>query len=200
LRSAVEITGYYPVLLGDRKELETAADRMDNTTETIENSLLAAQAVEVNKWFRKRVASDPEFYNIPDGEWPEDTLGLNDFSSNLCDFRKQPLPEVFLALVPTKSSWEVPVYLQIGGWDNIPPPEENVAILKYWNDLYGAELVAVQSATFELLVAHPPTQKRVALQLAKEHVAFCRDVFSEQTLGDIGAMLRKSTVWFFWWD
>jgi hypothetical protein len=200
LRSVVDATGFWPVILGDRYELETAGVRLGEATESIKSTLLAAESIDVRTWIRKRIASNPDYYKLPEGDWPEDEFGLNDFSSNLEDLAKQPLPEVFLALVPTKNSWEVPAYLQFGGWNDIPLPEASVAILKHWNELYGAELVAVQADTIEIHVLRPPTQKRTAQQLAKEHSAYCRDVFDDHTVGSIGAILRKSRVWYFWWD
>src|SRR6266700_8144778 len=55
--------------------------------------------------------------------------------------------EVLVALVPAKQPWEIPAVIGYGGWNYYPTPEDHVAILRYWNDRYGAELVAMTGTT-----------------------------------------------------
>ncbi len=200
LRSVADKTGFWPVILGDRSDLETAGVRLSDMSEPIEKTFIDAQLIDVKKWFRAKITKNSEYNKVTDGEWSEDAHGANDFLCNLEVSRRQPIPEVFIALVPTKSFWEVPVYLHFGGWSDIPLPEENVAILKYWNELYGAELVALKSDTIELHVKRPPSQKATAIQLAEEQIAYCRDTYADYTLRALGSNLHHSSTWYFWWD
>lgn len=199
LRSAVDVIGLWPVIVGNHDELDATRTRLEQETERTEDMLLKAREVDVKKWYRARMAKDP-YFKASEGDWAEDAQGLAVFSSNLEDLTKNPLPEVFLALVPTKESSEIPVYLQFGGWGNIPLPEENMAILKHWKVLYGAEVVAVKPDTLELYVNKPPSKKTDTKQLAKEHITYCPDSNADNTVGTLAPQLQRSTVWRFWWD
>lgn len=200
LRNAVDVTGLWPVILGNNDELAATRTRLEEEIEPINDILLKAQGVDIKKWCRARVTKDPDYFRPSEGEWVEYAHGANDFSSNLEDLTKNPFPEVFLLLIPTKECSEIPAYLQFGGWGNIPLPEENVAILKHWNELTGAEVVAVKSDTLELLVQQPPSTKTTAKQLAKEQFIYCPDSYAGNTIGSLAPQLRHSTVWRFWWD
>ena len=48
---------------------------------------------------------------------------------------------VVIGLVPTTLPWEALAHLRLGGWNECPTPAEHVAILKWWHERYGAELV-----------------------------------------------------------
>lgn len=200
LRSAVDVTGLWPVIVGNSDELDATRTRLKEETEPIEDILLKAQEVDIRKWYRARVAKDPDYFKAPEGDWVEDAQGTRNFSSNLEDLSKNPLPEVFLVLVPTKECSEIPAYLQFGGWGNIPRPEENVAILKHWNEMSGAEVVAVKPDTLEMWIPQPPSRKTTLKQLAKEHVTYCPDSYAGNTVGSLAPQLRCSNVWHFWWD
>jgi hypothetical protein len=200
LRSAVDVTGLWPVILGNNDELAATRTRLEEETEPVKDILLKSQGVDIKNWYRARVAKDRDYFKASKGDWLEDVQGTKDFSSNLEDLTKNPLPEIFLVLVPTKECSEIPAYLQFGGWGNIPLPEENVAILKHWNELTGAEVVAVKSNTLELWVQQPPSMKTTAKQLAEEQVTYCPDSYAGNTVGSLAPQLRNSTVWRFWWD
>lgn len=200
LRSAVDVTGLWPVILGNKDELDATRTRLEEETEPVKDIIVKAQGVDIKNWYRTRVAKDTGYFRPSEGEWAEDARGAKDFSSNLEDLTKNPLPEVFLVLIPTKECSEIPAYLQFGGWGNIPLPEENVAILKHWNELTGAEVVAVKSDTLELMVQQPPSTKITAKQLAKEQFTYCPDSYAGNTIGSLAPQLRHSTVWRFWWD
>jgi hypothetical protein len=200
LRSAVDVTGLWPVIVGNSDELDATRTRLEEETEPIEGILLKAQEVDIRKWYRARVAKYPDYFQASEGDWVEDAQGTRNFSSNLEDLTKTPLPEVYLVLVPTKECSQIPAYLQFGGWGNIPLPEENVAILKHWNEVSGAEVVAVKPDTLEMWVSQPPSTETSSKQLAKEHVTYCPDSYAGNTVGSLAPQLRCSTVWHFWWD
>ncbi|MBO4850121.1 MAG: DUF4253 domain-containing protein [Prevotella sp.] len=47
-----------------------------------------------------------------------------------------------------------------------------------------------------------PVSEAESLPLAEEHYAFCTDIIDQGvgTIHTLADVLRKSTVWFFWWD
>jgi hypothetical protein len=76
------------------------------------------------------------------------------------------------------------------------------AVLRSWEDRFGAMLVRLDSATLWLSVAAPPRSERQCLSVAEEHFAFCPDVDGEdpRPLREYAATLAGRTVWRFWWD
>jgi hypothetical protein len=79
----------------------------------------------------------------------------------------------------------VPAYLpvQSNEWD--PSNAVLVAMMKYWNERWGAELVAMAPSNVEMRVLRPPTTWEEAFMLAKE-----------QYIGLWGAVERKTTIRF----
>jgi Domain of unknown function (DUF4253) len=76
------------------------------------------------------------------------------------------------------------------------------AVLRSWEDRFGAVLVGLGFATMTLAVASPPTTTEDALRVAAEFCAFCPDsVF--QGVGSLEALaadLKDNPTWMFWWD
>ena len=140
------------------------------------------------------------------GEWPENAEPHNYFSIpyEWTDGYKmlKPLKAVRLALVPTRASWEVPAYLKFGGWNDCPWPEEHVAILKRWHELYGAQVVGLTHDELEVGVTRPPNSKLSAFNLAREQYGYCADLVDQTEGGilDLAATLLDASVWYFWWD
>ncbi|WP_309115420.1 DUF4253 domain-containing protein [Saccharothrix sp.] len=76
------------------------------------------------------------------------------------------------------------------------------AVLRSWEDRFGARVVGVGFSTLLLSVAAPPTTHDQALAVAAEHFAFCPDnvwqgvtplsAYAERLVGDHS--------WAFWWD
>jgi hypothetical protein len=82
------------------------------------------------------------------------------------------------------------------------------AVLRTWEDRFGAYLVSIGVAEFDLVVTRPPTTDEQCLLLADEHYAFCPDNFSPQiyaepvsyTREEYAEQLRGARRWHFWWD
>jgi hypothetical protein len=76
------------------------------------------------------------------------------------------------------------------------------AVLRSWEDRYGARLLEVGFAEFRLVVSRPPRTVDEALPIAAEHIAFC-DECGRMGLRHV-QMLAKTLVdnpfWDFWWD
>lgn len=76
------------------------------------------------------------------------------------------------------------------------------AVLRTWEDRFGAVVVRIDRATLWLSVAAPPRTPDHARQVAAEHFAFCRDVDWEdpRPLRTYAADLVGGRTWRFWWD
>ncbi|CAL9492688.1 hypothetical protein SUDANB95_03250 [Actinosynnema sp. ALI-1.44] len=96
--------------------------------------------------------------------------------------------------------------LAVAGWfgpaNYTDDTAEIAAVLRGWEDRFGARVVGVGFATLLLSVAAPPTTHDQALAVAAEHFAFCPDnvwqgvtplsAYAERLVGDHS--------WAFWWD
>jgi hypothetical protein len=96
--------------------------------------------------------------------------------------------------------------LTVVGWwgpaNHTGDTAEISAVLRGWEDRFGARVVGVGFSTLLLSVAAPPTTPEAALAVAAEHFAFCPDniwqgvsplsAYAERLLGDHS--------WTFWWD
>jgi hypothetical protein len=108
-----------------------------------------------------------------------------------------------LGLVPVSRPADVPAATGwIGMWNSWDDPVAVSAVLRSWEDRFGAVLVRMNSATLELAVAAPPWERSECLAVAAEHYAFCDDTYQGNpgTLRDYANLLRGNPRWSFWWD
>ncbi|MGI5273047.1 DUF4253 domain-containing protein [Nonomuraea sp. CA-218870] len=76
------------------------------------------------------------------------------------------------------------------------------AVVRSWEDRFGARVVCVGFNTLEISVAAPPADLEHALHVAAEHWTFCPDNVL-QGAGDLhgyAGQLIGSHAWSFWWD
>jgi Domain of unknown function (DUF4253) len=115
----------------------------------------------------------------------------------------QYLPPARIGLVPAARPADVLTAL---GWLGVTnrgwQPAQVSAVLRSWEDRYGARLLEVGFAEFRLVVSRPPRTVDEALPIAAEHIAFC-DECGRMGLRHV-RMLAKTLVdnpfWDFWWD
>ncbi len=110
--------------------------------------------------------------------------------------------KIILAKIPTDKPWEAAAWVPMGGFNECPLPEEQVAVFKYWYEKYGAMPALVASDVWELFVENPPTTQEDSEFLAWEQFGFCGDIVW-QGVGTVKALagtLVNSSVWYFWWD
>ncbi|CCH31724.1 DUF4253 domain-containing protein [Actinosynnema sp. NPDC047251] len=78
------------------------------------------------------------------------------------------------------------------------------AVVRGWEDRFGARVVGVGFATLYLSVANRPATMEDALRVAAEHFAFCPDNFWQgrrsETLTTYAERLLSDEGWTFWWD
>jgi hypothetical protein len=110
--------------------------------------------------------------------------------------------EPLLGLVPVPRPADIPV---AAGWFGTGTSSADLvavsAVLRSWEERFGAVLVGMGRATLELAVAAPPWERSECLAIAAEHYAFCDDTYTGNpgTLRDYANLLRGATRWSFWW-
>jgi hypothetical protein len=111
--------------------------------------------------------------------------------------------DALLGVVPVPRPADIPAatgWSGMGGsWDDVVAVS---AVLRSWEDRFGAVLVRMGRTTLELAVAAPPWERSECLAIAAEHYAFCDDTYKGNpgTLRDYANLLRGNTRWSFWWD
>jgi hypothetical protein len=94
--------------------------------------------------------------------------------------------------------------LSLTGWNgacnSFDGTVEIAAVLRSWEERFGAALLQVGFAEIQLLARRPPATTRAAQLLAAEHVAFCHGEGPYHQVTGIAGDLLKSPLWSFWWD
>nr|WP_221381479.1 DUF4253 domain-containing protein [Actinoplanes polyasparticus] len=204
LRDVHPTTGCWPLLLdadapeyfADGYEYESPADAQARF-ETLDGAALLAE-----RWAGSLRVYGPELtaeINADLNEernWPEAPERRGSGFGHADD-------EVTVALVPAAAGWLVPMVLHYGGWNDYPDPAEHAAILRYWHDRYGADLVSMTGTTAEFAVRRPPRTHPEALDLAWQYKAYndgYYDFYFADNLTDLAASLLDAPVWRCWWD
>lgn len=193
-----------PVMLGDPKDLGGLLEGIEADSGSTQTILERSGGISMQSFLDKRLAEDGEYYrSVEKGEWPQGVTP----SQNLLGYtdsmmKPRPLKRVAICKVPTPRSWEVPAYLSFGGWNECPAPEEHVALLRYWHENYGADVITLCGDMLECTVRRPPADRDQALALAWEQYIYCSDIVAQgtETLSALAAALCDGKTWFFWWD
>lgn len=114
------------------------------------------------------------------------------------------LPAARIGLVPATRPADV---LPLIGWtpsDQSPDALPVAAILRSWEDRFGARLLEVGFEDLRLLVERPPHGFDATRRVAAEHYAFadeCDGCGSVSYVAEIyRSLLDQPAVWQFWWD
>jgi hypothetical protein len=90
------------------------------------------------------------------------------------------------------------------GWhreNNSISAAELSAVLRSWEDRFGARLFEVGFDEIRLLVTRPPRTLEEALPIAAEHVVFSDKAHVEREyVSQIAAAIVNNPFWDFWWD
>ncbi|ULT56656.1 DUF4253 domain-containing protein [Neobacillus drentensis] len=110
--------------------------------------------------------------------------------------------KIILAKIPTDKPWEVAAWVPMGGFNECPMPEEQVAVFKYWYERYGATPALVTPDVWEFFVSNPPKTQEESELLAWEQFGFCGDIVWQGagTVNALAGTLMNSSFWYFWWD
>ncbi len=194
--------GVTPVILGGIDELSHLQDALEYNDSTPESIIKQSENVDIKEFLNNRYKEFPIDDDIM-GEWPEDFEPDDDVLISTIDILTgEPLDEVYIALIPTLDSYKVPAYLKLGDWNEYPVQEEHIAFLKYWNEKYGARIIAATHDIIECIVDNPPKTKDEAINLAIEQYKYCFDIVVQgtQTINNLAANLLNRKLWYFWWD
>lgn len=99
-----------------------------------------------------------------------------------------------LALIPAGRPANVPASL---GWSGIGPLS---AMLRSWENRFGATMVTLGADVLELAVAAPPRSLYRALLVATEHRAFCPEAAGQESLRELAKGLVNRRFWHFRWS
>jgi catechol 2,3-dioxygenase-like lactoylglutathione lyase family enzyme len=209
VRRLVGKAKHWPVLIGNSDELDLHREIHEFQDESVEEILRSAARLDPANWIQQQVeanqrllAEHGEAYQMPRGTWPSNAAPGTTFNIPMDNRSGRPFPDVWLLLVPTESSWEVPAFLKFGGFNSCPEPALHVAMLHRWNQEFGAELVGISHDRIELTVQRPPADRDSAVRLAEDQYVYCGDIVDQGvgTVEALAATVLKGTVWYFWWD
>ncbi|UXH79398.1 DUF4253 domain-containing protein [Roseateles amylovorans] len=191
-----------PVMLGGPEQLERLQEAMAFNEATPEEILAEAAALDPMEWLQEREQAEDDFYEIEAADWPEDTAPATALTTPIDMVSGEPLDEVYIAVLPARTSPEAAALLKIGGWNDCPQAHEHAALWRSWSERFGAEVACIADDVVEFTVARPPQTREDALALAREQFIYCSDIVYQgcETLEALAASLLKSPVWFFWWD
>lgn len=108
-----------------------------------------------------------------------------------------------LALAPVSRPADIPA---VTGWSGMINLSDDLAglcaVLRSWEERFGAFLVQMDRATLWLSVSKPSWSAAECLGVAAEHVAFCPDVDGEdpRPIRQYAQSLRGARRWRLWWD
>ncbi|MFJ2936436.1 DUF4253 domain-containing protein [Streptomyces sp. NPDC087219] len=206
LRPAARTAGLLPVLLGgdwglDRWELmpEEMSDPADHEAEEVLSEFWDANAPE-------EIAGGAGWPGLAPAQ-PCDT-DPDEAAAVVAEMLTEPgfwLEDARPALVPARRSADIPAVI---GWTGPLNHENDVArlcaVLRSWEDRFGARVVALTFDQLVVSVAAPPQTPEEAEALAAEHFAFCPDNVDQGPHGGLRQYARTglldSPVWTFWWD
>lgn len=124
---------------------------------------------------------------------------LESFSLLFTEFTKS-FRMCALILLPMDKPWEAVLLLPFGGSGNCPAPREMAAMLKLWNEKYGAVPAVFSGEALEIYLPHPlkDTELREA---AGEIAAFSGLGYdeSDEALSQFIEEARDKCVWRFSW-
>jgi Domain of unknown function (DUF4253) len=95
--------------------------------------------------------------------------------------------------------------LAVIGWDGLANRGRSLlpltAVLRSWEDRFGARLIDVGFADLRLLVQRPPRTLAAAQHVAAEQVVLADEcVDGMRDIPNLAARLVNSPIWTFWWD
>lgn len=136
---------------------------------------------------------------------PPPAAGADRIADGLAEQLVAGHPSVRLGLVAADRGADA---VTVAGWTGptnyTGDTAEISAVLRNWEDRFGARLVGVGFATLVLSVATPPTTREAAMSVAAEHFAFCPDNIwqtdAPPTLAAYADRLVNDHSWTFWWD
>jgi hypothetical protein len=156
---------------------------------------------------REKFASERYLYDEDDLTEEEFLIGfipeVSPYSRYLYNTRTNQFYEKETILfTPTLHTWQIPAYFLFGAMNECPLPEEHCALWQYWQQKYGAEIIALDFSAIEAKVERLPATWEEALELAQQLHYYCPDNVNQSpyTIEAFAKYLQQSYYWHFWWD
>lgn len=186
----------YPFLIGDEADLAGLLDMLTPPADGGRSALAQASAFDAAAWLAGRAPRGKA--NWPAEETPASRIVQSQYEVTTGRLK----PWQFIGLVEVDAPWEVFARIGYGDWNDCAPAHVHAAVHRHWQKSFGAEPVAIGSDVVECRISAPPSVRKAALALAREHAAYCPDVV-DQGWGDVGKLasaLLNGERWYFWWD
>lgn len=166
----------------------------------VRDDRIAAGTVEHDEVVRARTPYDawPGLAPVARADDPQ----AADAAALACVAHHVELAAYYFGLVPATRGADA---LSASGWDgpcNHAHTHEISAVIRSWEDRFGARVVVVGFDTLILSVATPPATVEQARHIAAEHHAFCPDniLRGGQDFEEYARSLVGEPRWYFWWD
>ena len=199
--------GFTPVFLVlyntllEKFEIDMEDEDTDNIMDIVKSNLEKYKdinAVEFLKKFQKENTEDSresidDYFTEKDYKY-DDSEKYNLELSTLFDYDNYLKDDVILVKVPTEKPYEVLAYFGM--------ESEDIAIVKYWYEKYGAIPASITYDEIEFYVERPPQTLEETKKLAVEHYAFCYGLLwgCYDTLEEAASTIYKNVHWYFWWS
>jgi len=191
-------SGAYPFMIGDAWHLETEVDN-GAFDRTIQDSL----GIDGRTWLENRRSLYGEYWVDPNYVGPPQTIPIRERRLSVLEkyASRQTRELVPIGLVSIDEAWKLPAATQF--FTRGCSLEELIAVMRYWQEEYAAEIIAVKHDTVECYVQRPPTNVNKARRLAMEHLWFqgyTPDTDDDASCTALAFDLLNSDYWHFWWD
>ena len=199
--------GYTPIFLTvDEYLLKTfkitmANENTDNMIDIFNKNLEKAKNINPIELFNKFIEQNADSIKSNVNEdFTKNNYEINDSNKNNLKFltifnnEGNLKDNVILVKVPTTKPYEVLAYFGMGS--------EDIAIVKYWYEKYGAIPASITYDEIEFYVERPPQTLEETKKLAIEHYAFCYGLLwgCYDTLEEAASTIYKNVHWYFWWS
>ena len=193
--------GYIPLFLTvDDYLLKTfkitmANENTDNMMDIFNKNLEKAKNINPIELFNKFLKQQTICKLFIEGDYKFDNSNKNNLKFLTIFNNEGNLKDnVILVKVPTTKPYEVLAYFGMGS--------EDIAIVKYWYEKYGAIPASITYDEIEFYVERPPQTLEETKKLAVEHYAFCYGLLwgCYDTLEEAASTIYKNAHWYFWWS
>jgi len=209
--------GQIPFLLESRDLLENLSRRSSTRGSEPEDIIGRAHALDLDAWLlaRKRLAQrmaqgsggdDLSRYmheyglaeeSLEEGSDPHVSFSLFE------PLARHRAGNVLLVILSVDAHWKG--FAEFG-WGSLgehnPLPAEHCAVHRRWEALFGAQVLGFGQNALECRVAHPPKNMEDAIELAREHAAYCPSLLSHSfnSVEFLARSLMNTSSWSFRWD
>ena len=199
--------GYTPVFLTVDEyllktfEISMKDENTDNMIDIFNKNLEKAKNINPIELFNKFIEQNADSIKSNVNEdFTKNNYEINDSNKNNLKFltifnnEGNLKDNVILVKVPTTKPYEVLAYFGMGS--------EDIAIVKYWYEKYGAIPASITYDEIEFYVERPPQTLEETKKLAVEHYAFCYGLLwgCYDTLEEAASTIYKNAHWYFWWS